>query len=160
MRTRAPRSFTVGAAGTDHITVSVVPQAFPLSDYPTTPVWVDAEISIHLRPWRATYRADLTTDEFTIFLRELEGMHAFQRRRAGFYAIEPWLELTLEMDDLGRIDLAGYAGPEGFGRAFADVKLEFNVKEFIEHSSLPQVIAELREIERAFRELDPSAEAP
>jgi hypothetical protein len=64
--------------------------------------------------------------------------------------MEPWVKLALKLDSLGQIHVAGEAGPEGFGRVFGQVRLVFEVHEFMDQTFIPSIIEQLKLIEQEF----------
>jgi len=140
----------LGPAGGDHIAIRVLRRNYPQANDYWDGNWLDAEIEVEVKPWRARYNANLRTDEFAGFRRELEGMHAMDRRDARFSPMEPWLDLDLHLDTLGHIDMRGNIGPEGFGKVFGQARLVFEIQEFMDQTFLPPIIEQLRATEREF----------
>jgi len=77
-------------------------------------------------------------------------MYDGARKEASFETMAPWLRVTLELDTLGHITVGGEAGPEGSGKIFGQVRLDFQLKDVMDQTYLPQLIAQLNEIEREF----------
>jgi hypothetical protein len=140
----------LGQSASDHVAIQVKGRKYPQAVDYWDANWVDAEISLVIRPWRAMYDASLRTDELAKFREELEGLDHRGRAAATFSPMEPWLQLALELDSLGHVHLRGEAGPEGFGRAFGQARLEFELREFIDQTFLPSIIRQLKAIEREF----------
>ena len=141
---------TVGPGGGDHIAIRVLRRMHPQANDYWDGNWVDAEVVVDIRPWRATYRAYLRTDEFAQFRDQLRELYDGARKEASFAPMEPWLGLTLELDSLGHITLRGKAGPEGSGKIFGQVHLDFELKGVMDQTYLPPLIAQLDELEREF----------
>jgi hypothetical protein len=112
--------------------------------------WVESEIELDIRPWRATYKANLRTEEFSRFHDQVREMYDGARKEATFEPMEPWLSLALELDTLGHIAIKGDAGPEGFGKIFGQVRLNFHLTGDMDQTDLPPLIAKLDELAREF----------
>ena len=140
----------VGRRDEDHIGIRVMRRSHPHAEDYWDGNWVDSEIQVDIRPWRATYPAQLRTEEFSLFRDQLSDMHDETRREASFEPMEPWLRLTLELDTLGHIAFTGEAGPEGFGKIFGQVRLNFRLTGVMDQTDLPPIIAELDEVAREF----------
>ena len=106
----------VGRRGKDHIEFWVLGRSHPRADDYWDGNWIVSEIRINIRPWHATYQAQLRTEEFSMFRDRLGAMYDGTGTQASFEPMEPWLHLTLELDTLGHVTIYGDAGPEGFGR--------------------------------------------
>jgi hypothetical protein len=144
------REVIIGHPDGDHIVLRVLRRKHPSATDYDDANWVDAQVSISVRPWRGVFNADLRTDEFARFRQELVELSNGTRPEAMFAPMEPWLEFTLELGSSGEVHLKGESGPEGFGRVFNEALLEFDFSGFIEQASLPVVIHQLEAIEREF----------
>lgn len=103
-----------------------------------------------VRPWRGEYGASLRAEEFVHFRQELQRLREASSGEAKFSPMEPWLELRLQRDPLGHFHLRGEAGPEGFGRNFGQTHLVFEVRDFIDETSLPPIIEQLTAVQDEF----------
>lgn len=144
------REVILGQPSGDHLRIGVRRRTHPKAADYWDANWLDAEISIVVRPWRGNYDASLRTDEFAKFRKELEGLNDQSGSAATFSPMEPWLDLTLELDPLGHLHLRGEAGPEGFGRVFGQTRLVFELREIMDQTFLPSITQQLEAIERAF----------
>jgi hypothetical protein len=133
----------VGRRQEDHIKIRVLRRSRPSGDDYWDGNWVDSEMQVNIRPWRATYLAQLRTEEFSRFRDQLGEMYDGTRKEASFEPMEPWLALTLEVDPLGHIAVKGEAGPEGFGKVFGQVRLGFRLTEVMDQTDLPPLIEAL-----------------
>jgi hypothetical protein len=140
----------VGRHHEDHIEIRVMRRSHPHADDYWDGNWVDSEIQVDIRPWRATYPAQLRTDEFLRFRDQLGEMYDGARKEASFEPMEPWLGLTLELDPLGHVAVNGAAGPEGFGKIFGQVRLEFLLTGVMDQTDLPPLINDLDELALEF----------
>jgi hypothetical protein len=107
----------LGPSGGDHVALRVQRRKHAEATDYWDGNWVDAEVSILIRPWRGEYDASLRAEEFVTFRQGLQRIHDVGTGEATFSTMEPWLELKLQLDPLGHISLTGEAGPEGFGRS-------------------------------------------
>jgi hypothetical protein len=140
----------VGRLHEDHIGIRILRRMHPeASDY-WDGNWVASEISVHIPPWRATYPADLRTEEFSHFRDQLSQMHDGVGKEASFDPMEPWLRLTLKLDELGHIEVTGDAGPEGLGKFFGQVRLDFRLTGVMDQTDLRPIITQLDEVARQF----------
>jgi hypothetical protein len=110
--------------------------------------WIETEIDILIKPWRGKYIANLRADEFQAFRVQLQEIYEKAAGRAEFKSMEPWLELTVELDSLGHVRLTGTADPE-IGNVFGLARLTFEM-EGLDQTSLPPLISQLEELERDF----------
>jgi hypothetical protein len=140
----------VGRRDADHIAIRCLWRTHPEANDYWDGNWVDSEVIVNIEPWRATYRANLRTDEFSRFRDQLREMYEGRREEASFDPMEPWLMLTLAIDGLGRIAIEGDTGPEGGGKVFGQVRLHFRLEDGMDQSDLPQLITQLDELERNF----------
>ena len=144
------REVIIGHPDGDHIVLRVLRRKHPSATDYYDGNWVDAQVSISVRPWRGVFNADLRTDEFARFRQRLEELNKRTKPEAMFAPMEPWLEFTLELGSSGEVHLKGESGPEGFGRVFNETRLEFEARGFMDQASLPSVIQQLEAIEREF----------
>lgn len=140
----------IGYPQSDHIKIRVLRRSHPEADDYWDGNWVNAEVSLVIRPWQASYDASLRTEELTRFRDAIRELYRGERREATLTPLEPWLFVTLEVDSLGHVHLGGAAGPEGHGRPFGAVQLNFEVKDFMDQTFLPPLIGELDEIVHQF----------
>jgi hypothetical protein len=140
----------VGRQSEDHIEIRVLKRTRPQANDYWDGNWVASEIAVDIPPWRATYPAQLRTEEFSRFRDQLREMYEGSGKEASFEPMEPWVRLTLELDALGHIAFAGDAGPEGFGKFFGQVRLNFRLTGVMDQTDLPPLIAELDEVVREF----------
>jgi hypothetical protein len=103
----------VGRQSEDHIEIRVLKRTRPQANDYWDGNWVASEIAVDIPPWRATYPAQLRTEEFSRFRDQLREMYEGSGKEASFEPMEPWVRLTLELDALGHIAFAGDAGPRG-----------------------------------------------
>ena len=141
---------TVGPSGGDHVRIRVLRRMRPQANDYWDGNWVEAEVAVDMRPWRATYRANLRTEEFARFRGQLREMYDGAGKEASFEPMEPWLGLTLELDSVGHMTLRGKAGPEGSGKIFDQVRLNFRLDDVMDQTYLLPLIAQLDEVEREF----------
>jgi hypothetical protein len=144
------REVIIGPPDGDHIVLRVHGRSHPSATDYEDGNWVEAQVSISVRPWRGVFKANLRTDEFARFRQELEELNNRTKPEAMFAPMEPWLEFTLELGSSGEVHLKGESGPEGFGRVFNETRLEFEARDFMDQASLPSVIQQLEAIEREF----------
>jgi hypothetical protein len=144
------REVIIGHPDGDHIVLRVLRRKHPFATDYDDGNWVDVEVSITVRPWRGAFNADLRTEEFARFRKELAELMNGARQEAMFAPMEPWLEFTLELGSSGEVHLKGESGPEGFGRIFNETRLEFEAPDFMDQASLPSVTQQLEAIEREF----------
>ena len=64
----------LGESAGDHVGIRVKRRTHPQAADYWDGNWVDAGISVVLRPWRGSYEASLRTDEFARFREELAGL--------------------------------------------------------------------------------------
>jgi hypothetical protein len=134
----------------EHIRVEVLRRERPSATDYWDGNWVVGRIDVRIPPWSGTYEALLRSGEFVRFREALESMNRDLTGVATFEPMEPWLELELEVDDLGHISVSGKAAPEGSDRVFGQVGLEFRLSSFLDQTALPNLIAELHQIEAAY----------
>jgi hypothetical protein len=144
------REVIIGHRASDHIAIRVLKRENPHATDYWDGNWVDADVSIVLRPWQGTYQANLRTNEFANFSQELESLDDRSSWVATFSPMEPWRELALQLDSLGHIRLKGQAGPEGFGRVFGQTRLVFEADDFMDQTFIPPIIQQLQLIEQEF----------
>jgi hypothetical protein len=140
----------VGRRDEDHLEIRVLRRSHPQTNDYWDGNWVESEIGIHIRPWRATYQAQLRTEEFSRFRDQLRDVYDGTRWEASFEPMEPWLELTLESDALGHVTIKGQAGAEGFGKIFGQVRLNFHLTGVMDQTDLPPLIAALDGLAREY----------
>lgn len=140
----------VGRRSEDHIEIRALRWSHPQANDYWDGNWVDSEIRIDIKPWRATYPAQLRTEEFSQFHDQLREMYEGERKEASFEPMEPWIGLTLELDALGHIAIRGDAGPEGFGKFFGQVRLSFHLMDAMEQTDLPPLIDDLDKLSREY----------
>jgi hypothetical protein len=140
----------LGSSGGDSLAIRVARRKFPEARDYWDGNWVDAVVSLKIRPWQARYNASLRTEDFANFRRDLESLYDMTGREAKFHPMEPWLELALRLDALGHIHLNGEAAPEGYGRLFGQARLVFELKDFMDQSFLPPIVQQLADIEQEF----------
>jgi hypothetical protein len=144
------RELMLGSRVADYVAIKVLRRRYPEATDYWDGNWVEAEVEMVVRPWRGVYEANLRTDELLRFRRQLKDMNEGNRHEARLAPMEPWVELTLERDSSGHVGLKGESGPGGFGRAFGQVRLVFELQGVIDQASLVSLIAGLEEIEAEF----------
>jgi hypothetical protein len=141
--------FVVGS-GVEHIRVEVLRREWPAADDYWDGNWLASRVAVRIGPWIGAYDAMFRAEDFVRFRESVEAMHRDLDGSARFFTMEPFLSIDLKIDAHGRVSVEGDAKPEGAGRVFGEVGLDFQLSDFIDQSFLPALIAQLREIESAF----------
>jgi hypothetical protein len=136
-------------SASEHVRIEVLRRKYPHAADHWDGNWVDAAIEILIPPWRGSYVANLRTEEFASLRNDLERMRDGTVTMVSFDPMEPWVRFTLAVNRRGGIRMTGSASPEGGGRIFGQVALTYEV-DWLDLSYLPGMIAQLKEIERAF----------
>lgn len=106
--------------------------------------WVRSTVSLEIPGYSAYFEADLRTDEFARFLKQLEAMNSELKGTAAFQPLEKIVEITGEMNSLGGIVWEVETSfPLG-----GDTVLQFTLG--ADQSYLPALIQELKKLLEEF----------
>lgn len=102
--------------------------------------WLRVNIDVIVGGRRASIReATLTIGEFTSFLEDLERLVAGSKRIARLDSMEEWIELVLDMNSRGGLEVRGRVlDAPGLGNS-----LEFTLED-LDQTYLPPLVDELR----------------
>jgi hypothetical protein len=132
----------LGHRETEHVTIEVVARGYPHTTDYWDGSWLTTTIAIAAGAWRATYPADLRTEEFERFRDGLKALYDNLVGEALFASMEGWLFLELKGDGLGHIRVEGSAQDRVSGEP---QRLEF-VLPLINQTYLPALIDQLNDI--------------
>lgn len=130
----------IGQPETEHVVIDVQGEPDPQDDYG----WLNCEISVKAGAWSGVYSADLRTPDFPSFREQIERLQCDPTAIAAFDTLEGQLELQLVGDRRGHI------GVRGTARDSFTVRNQLAFEFEIDQSYLPELLKELRSIERQF----------
>lgn len=101
--------FVIGNLDSEHVTIEVIDRGYPTASDYWDGNWLRTMLTIAVGAWRATYPADLRTDEFERFQYQLRTLDADLTGEAVFTSMDGFLDLRLIGDGLGHIRVEGMA---------------------------------------------------
>ena len=140
----ASTELVIGDDNGQHLVVRALSRNHPdLFDYRDRN-WVACEVEIAAGGFRAAFRADLRSEEFRVFLDEVEALSRTLEGAAGFSTMEGQITLSLTGDGKGHVRVQGDAADTPVG----DNRLQFTFD--IDQTYLPAICRSLEIILAAF----------
>ena len=140
----------IGDPAGQHVAIRPVGRSLPGLFDPADGARIECEIQIAAGSFRGAFRADLRSEEFSLFLEELTGFGRSLLDAARFSTMERQIGLTVARDGQGQLRLDGEAADAAEGGN----RLRFGFD--IDQAALPQIGAALKNFLAAF----PVAHAP
>lgn len=135
----------VGSLGSDHVAVRVLGRESDADDDYWDGNWLITPIRIKAGRFSGELPADLRTEEFVRFRRELQEVYSSLAGEAVLSSLDGWINLTVKCESNGSLTVSGEANDHpGTGN-----KLEFEIGG-LDQSYLPPLIDALLEVEVAF----------
>jgi hypothetical protein len=115
--------------------------------------WLDCDVDINARPFSASFRATLRTDEFERFREGLKTAHEILTAGAVFESMEEWLTIEAKGDGLGHFTAhcQATAGPDR-------VNLRFEIN--FDQTDIPEMLRSLDAILEKFPVLWKASDKP
>jgi hypothetical protein len=134
------KTFRIGSKESDQISISVLSYERPPSEDFYDNNWVTSQISVSTGAFAGQFNAALTTQDFVVFMPQLESLFNTLKGEAKFQTIEGQIEFTLSGNGRGGIEVTGFA----IDRLGDGNQLQFRYE--IDQTFLPPALRQLHEI--------------